>query len=486
MFNRADNDSDSEQLTRKQWQERQQRQAERDAEKARAGVALDDFRAYMPMHNYIYTPAREPWPAASINARIPPVPLFEPDGAPLLNRKGEQVEQAASAWLDQNRPVEQMTWAPGRPMIIRNRLVAEGGWTERRGVSCFNLYRPPAIMRGDPNNAGPWLDHVHRLYPEDVARHTIQWLAHRVQKPQDKINHALVLGGPQGTGKDTMLEPAKYAVGPWNFIEVSPGQMLLRFNGYVKSVILRVSEARDLGDMNRYAFYDHMKVYTAAPPDVLRVDEKNLREHSVLNCCGVIITTNHKADGIYLPADDRRHYVAWTNLKKEDFDENYWTTLWGWYDNGGIGHVAAYLANLDISGFNPKAPPPKTAAFWDIVDSSRVPEDAELADVLDQLGNPEAITISRVTAEATGEFLAWICDRKNRRALPHRFEQCGYAPVRNDAAPRQPPGRKPRDLIGNLFRPARRPLPRALSVVACYVTNRLRKNLVWFADGLWT
>jgi hypothetical protein len=30
-------------------------------------------------------------------------------------------------------------------------------------------------------------------------------------------------------------------------------------------VILRVSEARDLGDYDRYAFHDHMKVYIAAP-----------------------------------------------------------------------------------------------------------------------------------------------------------------------------------------------------------------------------
>jgi hypothetical protein len=32
------------------------------------GVSLDEFRAYMPMHSYIYTPTRDPWPAASVNA----------------------------------------------------------------------------------------------------------------------------------------------------------------------------------------------------------------------------------------------------------------------------------------------------------------------------------------------------------------------------------------------------------------------------------
>jgi len=58
--------------------------------------------------------------------------------------------------------------------------------------------------------------------------------------------------------------------------EVSPQQMLGNFNGFVKSVVLRINEARDLGDTDRFAFYDHMKGYTAAPPDVLRVNECRL------------------------------------------------------------------------------------------------------------------------------------------------------------------------------------------------------------------
>ena len=164
-------------------------------------------------------------------------------------------------------------------------------------------------------NATIWLDHIRYVYPDDTD-HILDWLAHRVQKPQDKINHALVLGGEQGIGKDTILEPVKLAVGPWNFQEISPVQVLGRFNGFLKSVILRVSEARDLGEFDRFQFYDHMKTYTAAPPDMLRIDEKNLREYLIVNCCGVLLTTDHKIDGIYLPSDDRRHYVAWSELTK--------------------------------------------------------------------------------------------------------------------------------------------------------------------------
>jgi hypothetical protein len=384
------------------------------------GVALDDFYAVMPMHTYIYVPSREMWPAASVNARIAPVLC---DNKPI----------PANQWLDKRRPVEQLTWMPGLPMVIPNKLVAESGWIERLGVSCFNLYRPPTIEHGNAANAGPWVDHVRLVYGDD-ADHIVMWLAHRVQRPQEKVNHALVLGGPQGIGKDTLLEPVKYAVGPWNVAEVSPQQMLGRFNGFIKSVILRISEARDLGDSDRYKFYDHLKVLTAAPPDVMRADEKNLREHNVPNVTGVIITSNNKTDGIYLPADDRRHFVAWSPLSKDDFPDGYWNRLYGWYRSGGFENVAAYLATLDISAFDAKAPPPKTAVFWEIVDANRAPEDAELADALEAMGWPDATTLERIAYRAEAETAIWLRDRKNRRSIGHRLDHCGYVQVRNPDA----------------------------------------------------
>jgi hypothetical protein len=418
--------------------------------KTKGGVSLEQFVAYMPMHTYIYIPTREPWPGSSVNARIPPLALKGRDGKPLLEN-GKQKFMSASAFLDKYQPVEQMTWCPGLPLKIKDRLVADGGWFEHKGVTTFNLYRSPTIVHGDPNDVQPWLDHVRLIYPND-AEHILDCLAHRVQFPQDKINHGLVLGGLQGIGKDTIVEPAKRAVGPWNFKEISPEALVGRFNGFLKAVILRVNETRDLGEVNRYQFYERTKPMLAAPPDVHRVDEKNLREHDVFNVCFVIMTTNYKTDGMYLPADDRRHYVAWSDSRKEDFTEKYWNDIWAWYDNGGDRNVAAYLATRDISSFNPKAPPKKTEAFWAIVNANRAPEEGELADILDAIGNPDAVTIEQLT-DVTNDndvysnlghgygryrdhnsFHDWISDRKNRRAIPHKLEQCGYVPVRNPDA----------------------------------------------------
>jgi hypothetical protein len=276
----------------------------------------------------------------------------------------------ASEWLDQWRPMVQVTWAPGEPLLIRGKVIAEGGWIEQHGCSVLNLYRPPTIVPGDAAKAKPWLDHVRRIYPNE-AEQILDWLTHRVQRPHEKINHALVLGGDQGIGKDTLLEPIKRAVGQWNVREIGPRQLFETWTDFYRAVILRVNEARDLGDYDRFAFYDHMKGIIAAPPDVLRVNEKHIRQYYVPNVCGVAITTNYKNDGIYLPADDRRHLVAWSESRKEDFEPDYWTKLWHWYDNGGDRHVAAYLAERKISAFDPKAPPVKTPAFWAIVDTGR-------------------------------------------------------------------------------------------------------------------
>src|SRR5262249_23626013 len=201
----------------------------------RAALRPKALTAHLQMNIRVSRPPRGRWPGSSVNAVLPAVQIS----------KDKSI--AASTWIDRNQAVEQMTWAPGEDEMIHDRLISGGGWIERIGATCLNLYRPPMLTLGNATEAEPWLDHVHKVFGEADAQHIVTWLAQRVQHPQVKLNHALVLGGPQGIGKDTLLEPVKRAIGPWNFSEVSPQHVLGRFNGFVKSIVLRVSEARDLG-----------------------------------------------------------------------------------------------------------------------------------------------------------------------------------------------------------------------------------------------
>jgi hypothetical protein len=391
------------------------------------GVDLGDFYAYMQESACIFGPTGDLWPNAMVDRRLPPIL----DGDRYENGKPKTI--SPTTWLIKNRPVEQITWAPGLPQAVEGRLIVESGWIDRQGCRCFNLYRPPRVFEGDPDAVKPWLKHLHHIYG-DQAPHIIRFLAHRVQRPAEKINHALVLGGGQGIGKDSILVPVQHAVGPWNWHEVSPINILGRFNGYLKSVVLRISEVRDLGESDRFAFYEHLKTLTAAPPDFLRCDEKNRKEYPVPNVCGVILTTNHLLDGIYLPPDDRRHFVAWSECSKEEFTTTYWQELYDWYDDDGIANVATYLARRDISNFNPKAPPPQTDAFHAIVNSHRDPESIEMGDALDGLGRPDVVSKDDLllSDKTPLPFKEWLRDRASFRRIPHRFAAVGYVPVRNE------------------------------------------------------
>src|SRR5262249_8436714 len=239
------------------------------------GVKLEDFCAYMPQPNsFFFMPCRELWPGSNIDRRFGRVQLLTGTGQPKRDKKGNPITVPATKWITDHCSAEQATWAPGQPMLIPNRLYVKSGIIERNGVQSFNLYRAPNIKLGDASKATPWLNHMFRIFRKEDADHNIKWLAQRGQRPHEKINHALVWAGAAGIGKDSLLEPVKEAVGPWNCHDISPLHLLGTYNDFTKSVILRINEARDLGEYDRFKFYEHSKNYMAAPPPTLRTNEK--------------------------------------------------------------------------------------------------------------------------------------------------------------------------------------------------------------------
>lgn len=401
-------------------------------------LKFDDLVGHSPDAKFIYRPTGELWSPATINSRLTKVIVgFDEDGKP--------IKIPPSVYIMRTCVVEHMSWVPGRGEFIEDVVMREGGIMREPGARVYNLYQaPPAIAGGDPAKARRWVDHVHRVYEPADAQHIIHYLGYAAQHPGDKINHALMLGGAPGIGKDTILGPVRLAVGEWNVIEVRPPELFERFNKWQRSVILRINEMHDLGDGNMYALYERLKVVTAAPPEMLRVNEKNRGEYHIPNVVKVIMTTNHKTNGIYLPADDRRTYVAWSPLKEgEGGDEAYFTGLHAWLAAEGDRHVAAYLLSLDLRAFNPKAPPVKTEAFWSIVNANRSLTDTGIAEVLayavDKEGaSPVVLTLDdlRDMARTAGlyDVREWLSDPKHRRQIPSNLEKHGYIETPNQTA----------------------------------------------------
>src|SRR6516162_2466404 len=112
-------------------------------------LTFADFVAYAPSRMCIYLPCKAPWPNASVDKRLPAQPLLDASGNPVLNSKGKVVLIPASEWLEKNQSVEAMTWAPGEPEFVRDRLAVDGGWVPKPGATTLNTYRPPTLDLGD-------------------------------------------------------------------------------------------------------------------------------------------------------------------------------------------------------------------------------------------------------------------------------------------------------------------------------------------------
>jgi hypothetical protein len=392
-------------------------------EAASEGIeTYDKFRAIRPANKFMYMPSGALWPAESVNALLPPRTIgYDENGAPILQR--------AAAWLMKERGVDSVTFDPSLAQITENKVAREQGIVIDAGSTLLNRYQPSMLEGGDAVQGERWAAHVRKLFPKPgEADHIIRWCAHRVQRPGEKVRHALLIGGPPGVGKDTIFEAMLPALGAWNCAAIAPDQVLAAFNEFIAKVLVRISEVVDLHDLNRFKFFEATKTLIAGTPDWCEVNPKFGVKFFARNCCGVVMTTNHPTTGVYLPADDRRHFVVETVplWGTEAERAAYFDGLWDWLDERGTADVAAYLRAVDLTGFHPSHPPPKTDAFWRIV-AHGATSDAWLTDALEQLGAPKVVRLDVLRQACAGA----VSPEEFAKRINPAMDRADYEQLRN-------------------------------------------------------
>ena len=374
----------------------------------------------MPLHSYIFMPARD------CGRRAASTPACRRSSAPTASRSRRPSGSTPTA-------VEQMTWAPGEPMLIEDRLIADGGWIERPGCTVFNLYRPPAIVprAGD---VAPWLDHVRKVYP-DEADHIVLWLAHRVQRPHEKINHALVLGGKPGHRQGH--DPGAGQAG---------GRAVELRRGVAAAGARPLQRLPEVGDP---AHQRGARPRRVRPLRLLRSHEGATSPRRP-TCCGstksiCANTTSSTSAASSSPPTTRPTastcrpttggtIVAWSNLTQGRFRRR-------------LLAQALRLVRQRRQRARRRLPRqprsvrlrPQGAAAEDagLLGDRRRQSRARRRRTRRRARRPR--TARRRHARSGGKpggalqpaFAEWLRDRKNARRIPHRFEDCGYVAVRN-------------------------------------------------------
>lgn len=331
----------------------------------------------------------------------------------------------ASVSFDENRQAKGakalagITYAAGASVLVaRDGLVYGNRWRDAR----------PTPKAGD---VSMWLAHVERMIPEPFEReHLLNALAHKVQFPTHKINHAILMGGNHGSGKDTLFAPFFWAIGgnaKANCSLVKNEDLNSQWGYALECEVMEIAELRQAEAKDRRALENTLKPIIAAPPELLMVNRKGMHPYMALNRVFVIAFSNERV-AISLPSEDRRWFVLWCAAPK--LPEAQAVSLWNWYQHrGGFEAVAHYLHTRDVSAWNPTAPPPMTEAKLIMVEHGMSTAESFLVDMMRR-------RMGEFSRGVIGAPFHAICDRLQglaptgtkvvQAALLHALKEAGW------------------------------------------------------------
>jgi len=278
-----------------------------------------------------------------------------------IHGKNPKVE--ASICFDENRQkhgakaLVGITYAAGESVIVaRDGDLYGNRWRDAR----------PPVAAGDIT---PWMDHCKTLVPDQrELDHILNVMAFKLQHPNVKINHAVLHGGDQGSGKDTMWAPFIWAVcGPHlkNRGLLDNDTMSSQFGYALESEILILNELKEPDAKERRALANKLKPIIAAPPEMLTVNRKGLHPYQMANRVFVLAFSNDPVP-ISLDSQDRRWMCIWSHAPRMAADAA--ARMWDWYKAGGFASIGAWLHARDVSAFNPGAAPMMTEFKLNLVE----------------------------------------------------------------------------------------------------------------------
>lgn len=282
------------------------------------------------------------------------------------------------------------TWMTNPERAQYRNLVFAPGLPAITSSDEINTWRGCAVepVEGDVAPYERLRDH---LFPEaDACRYVEQWLAHKLKHPGVKMNTALVVwSAHQGVGKNLLFETVNEIIGSQHSCVIGQKDLTGSFNSWAKDKILVVGdEVLSSGQRNEA---DQLKGLITGT--TLRINEKHQPEYDIANFISFVFLSNH-ADAVHLDKDSRRYFVH--EIKAAPRPARFYADYAAWRDGVGLAALHYYLINdVDLTGFDPKAPAPSTAAKDAMVKASRSGLEQWVADALeDPVGTFGGVVVS--------------------------------------------------------------------------------------------
>ncbi len=315
---------------------------------------------------------------------------------------------------------EVVEFCPGEGEITRDDL----------GRRVLNLWRAPDIQeQADAPEPRQFTDHISYLLDDDdiAINHVMDFIAHLVQRPHERVNHALLITSEaKGIGKSTLGTIIRKLVGERNTYAVQSKDLKSRFDDWLMGkLVVQVDEIYEHGNWD---LASKLKPLITEP--TVSVNVKYGPQISVHNFARFIIFSNHSAP-IDIEEGDRRYFVFESHAQPRPTD--YYDDLNAFIDSTeGLASIYSWLKQRDISAFRPYAAPPVTAAKQRIIGESGNPLRAYIAEimtngyVLEKLGPEFMISALQRLLHSDG----YGQHGRNLKELSAALEAAGVTPVR--------------------------------------------------------
>lgn len=186
------------------------------------------------------------------------------------------------------------------------------------------------------------------------------WLAYPIQHPGAKMKTAVIMHGPQGTGKNLFFEAVLRIYGEYGAI-VDQDAVEDKHNDFMSRKLMLVA---DEVVARQEMYHSKNKLKNLVTGDWIRINPKHLASYRERNHVQIVFLSN-EVQPMALERDDRRYAVIWTPPKWEAVMYN---TVLAEIEDGGVQALHSYLLQLDLGTFGPATLPPTTDAKKDLIE----------------------------------------------------------------------------------------------------------------------
>lgn len=202
---------------------------------------------------------------------------------------------------------------------------------------------------------------------DEVYWWILRWLAYPLQHPGAKMASAIIMHGPQGTGKSTFFQTYARIFGDYATVLNQRG-LEDKFNSDWSDSKLFLLAEEVVTRQEMWHIKNELKELVTG--EWVRINPKNVAAYRQRNQINLAFLSN---EGMPLPIDndDRRHLVVWTPPQREP---EFYDRVNAEIDAGGVAALYRYLLDLDLEDFHPKKRPPTTQAKAELIQVSKTSE----------------------------------------------------------------------------------------------------------------